>query len=180
MNHPINEMNEAQRERLKRRIQRFFGAYYKKLRAEIARRETEAKPAPPHLKTYRKIVTYFCRDGVIVAHQLPDEGAQDDTYEFLVSNDLVKEIADRYNQPLLGGEKPAPLIEDYPVGTSFQSCIYPDPRQFRSTLTGGEYITQQDKWGRIDLVNLRDLGHSWRYEAEARKQAQERADHYLA
>jgi hypothetical protein len=59
--------------------------------------ETEADPAPAFLKGYREIIVYFCWDGVVVAHQLPEEGAEDDKCRFLVGEQLVKQVTDKYN-----------------------------------------------------------------------------------
>jgi hypothetical protein len=148
------------------------------LRSELTRLETEAEPIPPFLKGYRNVVTYFCWDGVVVAHHPTEAGASEDTYKFLLSDLLVKQVADDYNQPLPGAGKPEELVEDYQPGEPFTSCIYPDPRQFKSPLTDGFEAIQRDKWGRLDLVNLHDAEYAWDTESEARRQAQERARHH--
>ena len=173
MNHPISK---TEQHRLTREIIKFFAAYYKKLRAEVSRRETESTPAPDFLKGYRKIVTYFCWDGVVVAHHPAEEGAEKDAYTFETTTSLVKEVANRYIPRWMGGEKGEPLVEDYPPGGTFESSRYRDPLQKDHPLVG---VTEQSKWTRLDFTNLDDLKYEWRYENEARRQARERAAHHL-
>ena len=77
-----------------RDLKRYFDAYYKKLRAEVAMREDPSDPLPHYLKGYRKIRAYLCIDGVVISHKKADEGVSEETYTFNHSDGKVKQVTD--------------------------------------------------------------------------------------
>ncbi len=173
--HPIPHQ---QRKRVRREVERFFNAYYKKLRAEVARREDPSNPLPHYLKGYRKIRAYFCTDGVLISHKKADEGTDKETYTFTLSDRKVKELANYlYNPPLMGGKKLKPVIEDYADGAEFSFSLS-DPRIVGTDLDETTTVYHEDEWTRLDFASLSRLD-TWRRENKAREDAKGRVEHNL-
>jgi hypothetical protein len=172
---PSKRLTRAMTNNLRYAFTKFFRAYYKTLRREIDQAvEAGADPdsMPHYYKGYKKVQTIVCSDGVVVVHFPADDGATRDGFEFYLSLDYdVKTMADRYNQPLPGGNKMEPLI-DYQPGESFYR-VYSEPRQRRTPFDSeGRELVQEDKWHRLDMVSLSRL-ETYYDEREAKRQAKE-------
>ena len=165
--------------KLRYRLTRYFRAYYKTLRDEIARAiesGTEPDSIPHYYKGHKKVNTVACRDGVLVVHYPVEEGMGRDLFAFYSPpgpRRTVKEWAADYNPPLPGGDTMYPLI-DYEPGDHFGPVVYAEPRQRVTPMEAegedGLEVTQEDMWHRLDMVSWSRVG-AYFDEARAKREA---------
>jgi hypothetical protein len=154
--------------RLRTEITGYFEAYYSALRNQIAGHDALCESIPHHFKGSRKVVTNFCRDGVVVVH----EPAEQDSYIFeSVLDTRVEDVVARYTPTLPSGE--SVTLIDYSPYDDFGAFSITEPLQHEE---GGR--TYESEWTRMDIASWNNLG-MWRDKHEARRLARNALRPYL-
>jgi hypothetical protein len=154
--------------RLRTEITGYFEAYYSALRNQIAGHDALCESIPHHFKGSRKVVTNFCRDGVVVVH----EPAEQDSYVFeSVLDTRVEDVVARYTPTLPSGE--SVTLIDYSPYDDFGAFSITEPLQHEE---GGR--TYESEWTRMDIASWNNLG-MWRDKHEARRLARNALRPYL-
>jgi hypothetical protein len=167
-------------DRLRHDIEEYYSAYHSELRKQIAEHDPEFQVLPHWLKGGRKVVTICCEDGVVVVH-LPYEPDtmtfldREDSYDFyLRPGELVGEWVAEYGHPWMNpGGLPVdmqPLIAEYAPGEDFGPGYWLEPRRSYSPLDSERFMTEEDKWSRLDYTNMQKLD-IWQDVPRAREQA---------
>ncbi len=171
---PSFRLTQAQANKLRYRLTRYFRAYYKTLRREIEKAiesGTDPDSVPHYYKGHKKVQTILCRDGVMVVHFPADEGEGRDRFEFYAPRPrpTVKDVAAGYNLLLPGGGTMDPLI-DYVPGDHFGPWVYSEPRQMGTPLDGeGGEVIVEDEWHRLDMVSWSRVGRTSTRKARSAK-----------
>jgi hypothetical protein len=164
------ELTEEMLGRLRTEITGYFEAYYSALRNQIAGHDALYESIPPHFKGSRKVVTNFCRDGVVIVHE-PAETEQD-SYVFESALDTrVEDVVARHTPIPPSGE--SVTIIDYSPYDDFGAFSITEPLQQEE-----EGRTYESEWTRMDIASWNNLG-MWRDKHEARRLARHDLRPYL-
>ncbi len=152
-------------ERIREEVIRYFRAYYAELRAEIEKRDPEAKL--DYLRGSRHIVFEMGYDGAIITH-FPIEG-DEDTFEFVLPKDrkMVREMAD--DKALKTPRGATKRIHfDYSLGEDFGQNTYLGPLTHEEKDVHYRPIHYRTNWVQLDWASWVNLDR-WRDADRARE-----------
>lgn len=156
-------------ERIREEVIRYFRDYYAELRAEIEKRDPEAKL--DYLRGSRHIVFEMGNDGAIITH-FPIEG-DEDTFEFVLPKDrkMVREMAD--DKALKTPRGATKRIHfDYSLGEDFGQNTYLGPLTHEEKDVHYRPIHYRTNWVQLDWASWVHFDR-WRDADRAREDARQ-------
>jgi hypothetical protein len=150
-------------ERIRHEVVRYFTAYYAELRAEMEKRDPNAKF--DYLRGYRHILFELGNDGAVIIHRKAE--SDKDTFAFnVVENKMVRELSAAKALKTPGGITKG-LHFDYALGEDFGENTYLGPLVQQE----GDLHYRTD-WVQLDYASFAHLDR-WRDEDRAREDARQ-------